>query len=260
MAPTLVLLHALGASGGAWADVTARLGRRYTCVAPDLPGFGSEPALSGGVAATLNWLAAEIARRSPANYLLVGHSMGGKFATLLAARVEAGEAAVAGLSGVILLAGSPPAPEPMDERRRAEMIGWFADGPPSDADARRFVAANVAHPLSPERQAKAVADVRRSSPAAWIDWLKRGAREDWRDCAGRLSTPALIVAGAEDGDLGEQNQRRLNVPHFTSSRVAIVPGAAHLLPYEQPDAIAGLIDEAARAWFPNFASGSGVAS
>jgi pimeloyl-ACP methyl ester carboxylesterase len=250
VAPRLVLLHALGASGGAWAGVTARLGRRYACVAPDLPGFGAEPALSGGVAATLDWLTAEIARLSPAAYLLVGHSMGGKFATLLAARAEAGELGLAGLKGVVLLAGSPPSPEPMNEVRRAEMVRWFASGAPSDADARRFVAANIAHQLSVEFEAEAIADMRRSHPAAWIDWLERGAREDWSGRVGRLSTPALIVAGAEDGDLGELNQRRLNVPHFTSPRVTIVPRAVHLLPYEQPEAIANLIDEAARAWLP----------
>lgn len=246
MAPTIVLLHALGASGGAWAEVSARLADKYHCVAPDLPGFGEEPALSGGVTATLDWLTAKLARLSPAAYLLVGHSMGGKFATLLAARAEAGEPGLAGIAGVVLLAGSPPSPEPMDEGRRAEMVGWFANGPPSKADARRFVAANVAHPLPPESEAKAVADVCRTDPAAWINWLERGTRDDWSDRVRRLSTSALIVAGADDGDLGEANQRRLNFPHFTSSRMVVVARAAHLLPYEQPEAVARLIDAAAR--------------
>ncbi|MGJ3627225.1 hypothetical protein AB5I41_10290 [Sphingomonas sp. MMS24-JH45] len=58
------------------------------------------------------------------------------------------------------------------------MVGWFADGPPDEADARRFVAANVAHSLPPDSEAKAVADVCRTDPAAWIDWLKRGTRDE----------------------------------------------------------------------------------
>lgn len=250
MAPTLILLHALGASGGAWAEVTARLGSRYPYAAPDLPGFGKEPALSGGIAATLDWLAAEIARLSPAAYILVGHSMGGKFATLLAARAEAGATELVGLAGVILLAGSPPSPEPMDEDRRAEMVSWFADGSPSEANARRFVAANVVNRLPPKLEAKAIVDVLQADSAAWTDWLERGSREDMSDQVGRLSTPALIVAGAKDGDLGEINQRRLNAPFFTSPQVLVVRNAAHLLPYERPDAVAALIDEASRAWVP----------
>ena len=241
------MLHALGASGGAWSAVVDRLDNRFDCFAPDLPGFGNHAdAAETGIAATLGWLAAEIPRHAPDDYVLVGHSMGGKFATLLAARAEAGDPGLHGLAGVVLFAASPPSPEPVEEGRRAEMIGWFADGPASEADARRFVEANVAAPLPHDRLACAVADVCRSSPAAWIGWLERGAREDWSDRVGRLATPTLIVAGADDDDLGEANQRRLNVPHYAAPRVAVVPHAAHLLPYEQPDIVAGLISDARR--------------
>ena len=244
---TLVLLHALGASGGSWDDVVERLGNRFDCFAPDLPGFGRNAEMrETGVAATLDWLTGEIAARALSDYVLVGHSMGGKFATLLAARAEAGEPVLKGLSGVVLLAASPPAPEPMDEDRRAEMIGWAADGAIGKADARRFVEANVAAPLPSDRMARAKSDVRRASPAAWTGWLTRGACEDWADRVGRLATPALIVAGAADQDLGEANQRRLNLPHYATARFAVVPHAAHLLPYEQPDIVANLILEAAR--------------
>lgn len=242
---TLVLLHALGASGGSWSAVVDRLDNRFDCFAPDLPGFGGNADVAEtGIAATLDWLAVEIAARAPNEYLLVGHSMGGKFATLLAARAETGEPGLRNLAGVVLLAGSPPTPEPMDESRRAEMVGWFTDGPAGETDARRFVEANVAAPLPHDLMACAIADVCRSSPAAWIGWLERGAREDWSDHIGRLATPALIVAGAEDGDLGEANQRRLNVPQYAVPRVVVVPHAAHLLPYEQPDIVAGLISDA----------------
>ncbi|SEN47378.1 Pimeloyl-ACP methyl ester carboxylesterase [Sphingomonas gellani] len=241
MTPTVFLLHALGASGGAWREVIAALGDRVPCVAPDLPGFGDNHAGQMDVEATLRWLTAEIASRAPASFLLVGHSMGGKFATLLAARAQAGEPALDGLAGVVLLAASPPAPEPMDEDRRATMIGWFADGEPGEDDARRFIDANVAGPLPPPLMTQAVADVRRSSPAAWTGWLERGAREDWSERVGRLTIPALIVAGADDGDLGIDNQRRLNLPHYPGAWIETVPDAAHLLPYEQPAAVARLI-------------------
>jgi pimeloyl-ACP methyl ester carboxylesterase len=99
-------------------------------------------------------------------------------------------------------------------------------------------------------EARAVADVQRSSLTAWIDWLEGGAREDWSNRISRLSTPALIVAGAKDGDLGEENQHRLNAPHFTSPQLVVVPEAAHLLPYEQPEAVAELIEVASRQTLP----------
>lgn len=239
--PMLILLHALGASGRSWDRVRAALGGEHDCLAPDLPGFGDRAADAMSVAATLDWLAATIAAQVPRPYWLVGHSMGGKFATLAAARGLGGDPAMAGLRGVVLLAGSPPSPEPIDEDRRAEMIGWFADGAPSEADARAFVAANTAKSLPPDLEAQAVADVRRTLPAAWTGWLTRGACEDWSDRVGRLAIPATIVAGAEDGDLGEANQRRLNLPHYLDAEVAMVADAAHLLPYERPDAVARLL-------------------
>ena len=58
-----------------------------------------------------------------------------------------------------------------------------------------------------------------------------------------LQTPALILAGADDEDLGPAAQRRLMAPHFARCRVEVVPGAKHLLPVEQPAVVARLILE-----------------
>ncbi|WP_058751167.1 alpha/beta fold hydrolase [Sphingomonas sanguinis] len=236
--PTLFLLHALGGSAKAWNDVIDRLDDRFDCVALDLPGFGDH-ADEGyvDVAEMVDWLAAEVAARRPERWFLVGHSMGGKFATLLAAREQNG----CGLGGVVLLAASPPAPEPMDEDRRAAMLDWFRERPADEAQAARFVDDNSAEPLPDPLRVAAIADVRRSSPDAWRGWLERGSREDWRAAAGVIATPALIVAGGEDGDLGKAAQRKWNAPHYVEPQVVAVEGAAHLLPLEAPDAVATLI-------------------
>lgn len=231
----LFFLHALGASARSWAQVIAAL-PDHDCVALDLPGFGDHAAMGHlSVAETLDWFAGEVSRHDDAPWLVVGHSMGGKIATLTAAQ------APKSLVGVVLVAASPPAPEPMDEARRAEMLGWFADGVASEAQAQKFVSANTAEPLPPSLAEQAVADVRRSAPPAWRGWLDEGAREDWAERAGVIDTPALIVAGAEDGDLGADAQHRLNAPHYAQPRVAVVADAAHLIPYEQPRALAALI-------------------
>lgn len=240
--PTLVFLHALGASAKEWDGVVDHLPHR-ACVPLDLPGFGGA-AGSGyaDVAAMADWLAAEIRSRQLTSCVLVGHSMGGKIVTLVAARAAAGEIGLSGVLGVVLVAASPPAPEPMDEDRRAEMIGWFADGPPTRDDAVTFVDANTAKRLPGPLQDQAIDDVLRSSREAWLGWLERGSREDWSAAAGRVPIPALILAGAEDGDLGEDAQRQLNLPHYATADVQVIKGAAHLIPYEQPHRLAELID------------------
>jgi len=233
----LFFLHALGASARSWDRVIARL-PGHDCVALDLPGFGDNAAMGHlSVAETLDWFVGEVARHESARWIVVGHSMGGKIATLTAARRPA---------GVVLVAASPPAPEPMDEARRAEMLDWFADGPATQAQAEKFVSANTAGPLPHDLTEQAIADVRRSAHAAWRGWLEEGAREDWDARAGMIDVPALIVAGSEDGDLGEDAQRRLNAPHYTHPQIEVVANAAHLIPYEQPEALAALIAEHVR--------------
>jgi len=240
--PTLVFLHALGASAGEWKPVLDHL-PNHACVALDLPGFGAAAkAGHADVGAMADWLADEIRSRALTSCVLVGHSMGGKIVTLVAARAAAGEIGLSGVLGVVLVAASPPSPEPMDEERRDEMIGWFADGQIARADAATFIDANTATTLAEPLRDAAIADVRRSSREAWLGWLERGSREDWSAEAGRIAIPALILAGAEDGDLGEDAQRRLNLPHYVTADVQVVRGAAHLIPYEQPQALAALID------------------
>lgn len=244
---TFVFLHALGSSGREWDAVRRHLGDA-PCIALDLPGFG-ERADQGytDVAAMADDLADEIRRRQLTACILVGHSMGGKIATIVASRAATGEAGLAGVVGVVLVAASPPCPEPIEEDRRAQMIGWVANGPVGQADAETFVDANTAQPLSGETRDRAVADVRRSSREAWLGWLERGSLEDWSDAVGSITIPALIVAGAEDGDLGAEAQARLNRPHYAHADLRVVDGAAHLIPYEQPEALAGLIADHAAA-------------
>lgn len=236
--PTLVFLHALGMSAASWQLVRERLPNRRS-VAIDLPGFGAAHAAGdGGVGEMVDAVLSVVARTGPC--VLVGHSMGGKIATIAA---KAGDS----VAGVVLVAASPPAPEPMDEARRARMIGWFAHGSIAPEDAAAFVDANCAAPLPPLLRDRAIADVCRSRPAAWTGWLERGSREDWRAQVGTVAVPALIVAGREDGDLGEAAQRRSNLPHYPAGRVEVVADAAHLIPYEQPDRLAALIEAQARS-------------
>lgn len=242
MTATAFCLHALGSSSEEFAALRARLSGTLDLVGIDLPGFGSSSAATGTTVEEMAVLVERAIGTSGATeWALIGHSMGGKVASVVAGRTMSGANGLFGLRAVVLLAASPLSPEPMDEERRASMLAWAADHEIGPDEAAEFVDANTADRLAPEPYAMAVHDVQRADPGAWTAWLTRGSREDWSDIIAPSPVPALVLAGAEDGDLGPDAQRELNLPHWPRGEFDVVPGAAHLLPWEQPDAVADRI-------------------
>lgn len=256
--PTLFLLHSLGASHREWSGMSYALGDRFDCVALDIPGFGGTTAGNAThLDGLVDWMQQEVTARAPACWFVVGHSMGGKIASLLAARSRDGVQGLAGLAGIVLVAASPPCPEPMQESRRETMLEWFSAGGPERAHAEAFIDANTHRPLQGADREMAIFDVLRTDPIAWRAWLEQGSREHRQAEVARLQVPALILAGAEDGDLGLAAQRALNAPHYPQATFDIVPDAAHLIPLEQPQWLAQRIAAwavplAARALPPAF--------
>ena len=237
--PTLFCLPALGMSRLEFDPLRDALGDDFEVVALDLPGFGDTHAPPRGSGRRHGaGRHAAIREHGATSWVLVGHSMGGKIASVVASRTMAGQGGLFGLAGVVLLAASPPSPEPMDDERRASMIDWAADGALDEAAAREFVDANVGAALPPALDAQAVADVRRASSEAWTAWLERGSREDWSAEVGMLDVPALIVAGGADGDLGPDAQRELNGRVYPRAQHLVLDGAGHLLPLERPTEVA----------------------
>ena len=102
---TVVLLHSLGSSRHDWDAVIDRLADEVVTVAIDLPGFGDRAGEGyGDVQAVLDDLHRRLTDLHLPRWILVGHSMGGKFATLIAARARDGAAGLSGLLGVVLVA------------------------------------------------------------------------------------------------------------------------------------------------------------
>ncbi|RIY02520.1 alpha/beta fold hydrolase [Aureimonas flava] len=255
--PALVFLHALGSSRRAFDDVAGRLADRFEVIGVDLPGFGdASPAAGTGVERMVEHVVRDIRDRLPSRWLLAGHSMGGKVASVLAARVLSGHEPLFGLAGIVLLAASPPGPEPMDEARREDMLSWVRDGRPLGPDtARRFIDANVGAPLHEAADARMREDLSRTAPEAWAAWLERGSREDWSGTVGASPLPALVLAGGADGDLGPDGQRRTNMPAYPRGTLEVLEGAGHLLPLERAEAVAEAIE---RFWDERAGQGPAV--
>ncbi len=213
-----VLLHYFGGSSRSWDTLAPLLGGPYA--APDLRGFGDTP--PGGAMRVANYTddATPLLRDG---CILVGHSMGGKIALALAARHPPG------LRGVVLVAPSPPGPEPMDAAARAKL---------RDAWGNPAAARQVAQGISRHRDGPAfeqiVADHLRSSHEGWMAWIDGGSREDLRQLAGRVSVPVLVVAGAEDEALGPETQKAETMPFLPAATLTEIAGSLHLVPLDAP--------------------------
>lgn len=241
---TLFCLHALGSSSREFERLRIELAPDILVRALDLPGFGGTTAEAGTTVDDMV-IAVEraIGTSGATEWALLGHSMGGKIASIVAARTLDGSNGLFGLRAVVLLAASPLSPEPMDEARRESMLSWVADGRIPPDHAEEFVVANTSAGLSGDAHAAALADLERTEPEAWSAWLRRGSREDRSGEFLPSPIPALIIAGADDGDLGVDAQKTLNLPHWSAGELSVIEGAAHLLPWEQPEAVATAIAE-----------------
>ncbi|VVT10617.1 alpha/beta fold hydrolase [Rhizobium sp. EC-SD404] len=84
----VVFLHGFGGSADVWADVAAAIAVDHPTVAYDLPGHARSLASSGigGAGRMAKAIAADLDSRGIAGVHLVGHSMGGAVAALLALR------------------------------------------------------------------------------------------------------------------------------------------------------------------------------
>jgi len=234
--PALVFLHYFGGSSRAWSGVIDRLEGEYACVAPDLRGFGDSEAPPTGytVSDYADDVIALVCLLGIERYVLVGHSLGGKIALLVAAR------AAPGLASLVLLAPSPPTPEPMMETERARLLTSHASRAASEETARQIIAL----PLTPSLHDQIIEDNLRSSLPAWQAWLEGGSRENISAHMGNIRTPLLVVSGTSDRVMPAHHLEREIVRRIPGTRMVTVPEAGHLLPLEAPAAIADLIANA----------------
>ena len=87
--PLVVMLHGFTGSKENWLPVMRELARNHRVIAPDLPGWGESERLPDGdygPDAQVERIAAFLRALGPKPALVVGHSMGGQFLGMLAAR------------------------------------------------------------------------------------------------------------------------------------------------------------------------------
>ena len=223
--PELVWIHGLAEASTCFDKVLAHV-PGWTHVLPDLPGYGRSvwPERALGLEELAGTLAAWLGERPPAP--VIGHSMGGVLATLIAERapVRAAINIEGNLSpGDCTFSGKVSTYSPAEFAARGidEVRAWVYQLGESSPPIRGYVSAMTF--ASPEMFHRHAADL-----------VAMSAREDLAPRFAQLRVPGLYVAGVPDGIC--EHSRRLLAQHRV--RALELAPAGHWVYADQPQRFA----------------------
>jgi pimeloyl-ACP methyl ester carboxylesterase len=222
----VVWLHGWGRSSADFAASAASLARGGTSsVALDLPGFGASPlpTSAGGAVEYARLLFPVLDEIGASPLVLVGHSFGGRVASVLSAQHPAQVAGLV-LCGAPLVRRESTARSPRTYRvvRALHRRGLISEA--------RMEAARQKYGSSDYRAARGVLR----------DVLVRSVNENIEDELARIGAPVVLVWGDKDLDVPVDVAQRAKVLMSCSSDVAleVLSDTGHLVPTERPDALA----------------------
>ncbi|WP_313956228.1 alpha/beta fold hydrolase [Mesorhizobium amorphae] len=242
--PTIVLLHGFGGSHGVWTEIGSQLADAAEIIAYDLPGHGASLEVEGARSPKrmAEAVLADLVERNADHVHLVGHSMGGAVATLIA--LSAPER----IASLTLLA-----PGGYGEEIDAALLRRFAKAAQDD-EIRACLAAmsGPGHLVSERAVADDMAMRARSGQmeklAEIVMAITRGGRQGVipAELVAGLAMPVAVVWGVLDTVLPVSQSDKLPA-HFD---LHLVPVAGHMLIDETP----GLIIELLRGILRNQAN------
>lgn len=240
----VLFVHGVLASSATWQEVLGPASDGRPAIAVDLPGFGCSDRpwpYDYTVAGQARSLAEYLVARGMARAAVVGNSLGGAAAMLLAAQHPERVRAL-----VLVAPASPEAPIAWAERAlRTPGLGEVALALAN----RPMVALGLRHRLF----ARGGRVAEQAIDDAWFPLTVRGTRRaalaairtdprPYRGLEARVRVPSLIVWGREDRliPVGEAERLRARIP---GSRVVLIPDAGHLPQREQPEAFSRAVAE-----------------
>ncbi|MEU7700798.1 alpha/beta fold hydrolase [Streptomyces sp. NPDC015492] len=235
-APVLVIGPSLGTTWHMWDRQIPDLTRDWRVVRFDLPGHGGAPAEPFSSVAELgDRLLATLDTIGVQRFGYAGCSLGGAVGLDLALRAPHRVASLA------LVATSPRFGSADEFRQRGVIVRANGLEPMARTAPERWFTALFAG-AQPAIVDWAVQMVRTTDPACYIAACEALAVFDVREALDRIAVPALVLVGSEDQVTGPAEARTL-VAGIPDARLAVVPGASHLAPVEQPAAVTDLLIE-----------------
>ena len=226
----LILLHYWGGSACTWDPVIGCLPASVRSVALNQRGWGGS--IATGDRYDLDALADDVLAVTEAlavrRFVIVGHSMGGKIAQIVAGRRPTG------LEGLVLVAPAPPTPMQVPEEVRAGMVASYQ----SREGVLQALGVLAGSPLPHALHEQVIADTLRGESGAKRAWPDRGMTQDVSAGLEGFTLPVDVLIGEHDQIEREAVLRPALSRRWPQATFTIVPKMGHLLPLEAPEAIA----------------------
>ena len=228
--PPLIALHGLTGSGASWIPLARALEGDCDVVAPDARGHGKSSAPLHGYlyrdhASDVIGLIKELGLGAP---VLLGHSMGGMTAAVVASEVGAA------IRAVILADPTFLSPERQREVHESDVIERHRRLLSSNrADA--LAEARLRHPHRSSELVELIVDARLQTKISAFDVLTP-PNPDYCELVSAICVPVLLVIG-DKGVVSLETARQLQNLN-QRLRYEILPDAGHGLPYDKPDLFA----------------------
>jgi pimeloyl-ACP methyl ester carboxylesterase len=233
--PALVFTHYWGGSTRAWRPVIQQLCGSARCVAVDQRGWGKSSAPADAdytVGDLATDLAAVISLLGLSDFILVGHSMGGKVAQVLASRQPAG------LRGLVLVAPAPAKPVPIPEAARMQMARAFTSRESTTGTLDQMLRYA---PLTDEIREQIVQDALAGAPEAKENWPLHTIVEDVSADLSRITVPVLVVTAEFDRAEPLTVTQTHVVEQIPGAETTSISGSGHLIPLERPQELSEVI-------------------
>ncbi|WP_240122257.1 alpha/beta fold hydrolase [Streptomyces sp. MUM 2J] len=245
-APVLILGPSLGTTWHMWDRQVPQLAQHWRVLRFDLPGHGGAPAHpAGSVAELAARLLATLDSLGVQHFGYAGCGLGGAVGVELALRHPER------LASLVLIAASARFGTAEEFQQRGMIVRANGLDPIARTAPERWFTGGFAA-AQPAITDWAVQMVRTTDPGCHIAACDALAAFDVRAELGRIGAPTLVLVGSEDQVTGPAEARSL-VAGIPDARLAVVPGASHLVPVEQPAAVTELlVTHFTNAWRPAF--------
>ncbi|WP_329265757.1 4-carboxymuconolactone decarboxylase [Streptomyces sp. NBC_01478] len=245
-APVLILGPSLGTTWHMFDRQVPELAKQWRVFRYDLPGHGGSPAHgTGSVADLADRLLATLDALGVQRFGYAGCALGGAVGLELVLRHPERVASLA------LIAASPRFGTADEFRQRGVIVRTNGLDPIARTSPDRWFTSGFAA-SQPAITEWAVQMVRTTDPGCYIAACEALAAFDVRSELARIGVPTLVLVGSDDQVTGPAEARTL-VAGIPDARLAVVPGASHLVPVEQPAAVTDLlVRHFSTAWQPPY--------